>query len=99
MQVAGFDWDKGNIKKCQKHGVGLQEIEEVFKNAPAVFPDVKHSDKEERFLAIGLNNSERYVFVAFTFRIKGGKKYIRPISARYMHKKEIEHYKKLKNSL
>jgi uncharacterized DUF497 family protein len=25
--LAGFDWDDGNRKKCQKHGVTLDEIE------------------------------------------------------------------------
>jgi uncharacterized DUF497 family protein len=36
----------------------------------------------------------RFAFVAFTVRRKGGRKYIRPISARYMHRKEIEAYEK-----
>jgi hypothetical protein len=25
--VVGLDWDAGNRKKCQKHGVTLEEIE------------------------------------------------------------------------
>ncbi len=96
MQIDGFDWDKGNIKKCQKHGLKLKEIESVFKNSPSVLPDIKHSDSEERFLAIGITKKKRHVFIAFTLRIKNNAKLIRPISARYMHKKEIEHYKKFK---
>ncbi len=28
--VSGFDWDDGNIEKCQKHGVSLEEIEALF---------------------------------------------------------------------
>jgi uncharacterized protein len=34
------------------------------------------------------------MFVAFTFRERDGATFIRPISARYMHKKEIEAYEK-----
>ncbi|GLQ54201.1 hypothetical protein GCM10010862_14600 [Devosia nitrariae] len=36
----------------------------------------------------------RYVFIAFTIREIEGAKHIRPISARYMHRKEIERYEK-----
>jgi uncharacterized DUF497 family protein len=32
------------------------------------------------------------MFVAFTIRIRDGKQFVRPISARYMHAKEIEGY-------
>lgn len=34
----------------------------------------------------------RYVFLVFMPRTVQGRKLIRPISARYMHKKEIDHY-------
>lgn len=30
--------------------------------------------------------------VAFTIRVRGTQRFIRPISARYMHQKEVEHY-------
>lgn len=36
----------------------------------------------------------RHVFLVFTIRENKGKKYIRPISARYMHQKEVQHYEK-----
>jgi uncharacterized protein len=32
--------------------------------------------------------------VAFTLRQRGGKMLIRPTSARYMHKKEVDHYER-----
>lgn len=51
-------------------------------------PDPKHSEREERFLAIGKLRSSRHVFIAFTFRNER----IRPISARYMHKTEVRKY-------
>jgi uncharacterized protein len=34
------------------------------------------------------------MFVAFTLREKTGKQFVRPISARYMHLKEVEFYEK-----
>jgi uncharacterized protein len=34
LKVAGFKWDAGNRAKCQKHGVSLEEIEDLFRHAP-----------------------------------------------------------------
>jgi hypothetical protein len=53
LQVAGFDWDHGNRDKCRAHGVALAEIEALFHKPVAVFPDLRHSQAEERFKAIG----------------------------------------------
>jgi uncharacterized DUF497 family protein len=93
VKLAGFDWDAGNRRKCRKHGVSLAEIEEVFRGAPAVFPDPAHSQRERRMRAIGPTQRGHYVFVAFTLRTDAlGHTRIRPISARYMHAKEIRHY-------
>lgn len=90
--VAGFDWDNGNRAKCQKHGVSIAEIEGLFTRAVLMVPDDAHSQPEKRFLAIGKTMSGRSVLVAFTIREKGGKRLIRPISARYMHREEVRHY-------
>jgi uncharacterized protein len=94
MNVAGFDWDSGNRDKCQKHGVSLQEIEGLFERPVMILPDQAHSTTEQRSLAIGKTEAGRYVFLIFTIRERDGKSYVRPISARYMHKKEIETYEK-----
>lgn len=90
MEFDGFDWDSGNKNKCQKHGVSIHEVESLFYGTPMVAPDIKHSDKEQRFRAIGITLKNRYLFTIFTFRKKDGLILIRPISARYMHKKEIK---------
>ena len=93
--VAGFDWDHGNREKCQKHGVSVAEIEFLFRSEVGVAPDPAHSDEEEeRFIGIGRTGEGKAIFVAFTFRLRGGERLIRPISARYMHKKEIQAYEK-----
>jgi uncharacterized DUF497 family protein len=92
--VAGFDWDDWTREKCRKHGVSLAEIEEILTGDPHIAPDVAHSHVEDRFIAVGRTRANRPVFVAFTFRMKHGRMFMRPVSARYMHRKEIEHYEK-----
>ncbi len=93
--IAGFDWDEGNREKCRKHGVSSVEIERLFRAGPlAVRPDPAHSLAEERFQAIGRTAAGRSVFLVFTVRERDGKRLIRPISARYMHTKEIENHEK-----
>jgi uncharacterized DUF497 family protein len=61
---------------------------------PETTVDEKHSLLEQRYLAIGQNEQQRYMFVVFTFRVHKGIVFIRPLSARYMHKKEIAAYGK-----
>jgi uncharacterized DUF497 family protein len=92
MTVAGFEWDNGNRRKCQKHGVSIAAIEEIFRQPLAVFP--AHSQHEERFKAIGKTYKGRHILIVFTLRLRRGIRLIRPISARYMHRKEVEHYEK-----
>ncbi|MFH2061539.1 MAG: BrnT family toxin [Candidatus Beckwithbacteria bacterium] len=88
----GFEWDKGNIDKSyQKHGITPNEAEEAFLDEKAiVLRDVKHSSKENRYLLIGENASNKILLVAFTLRIKK----IRIISARKANRKEMYKYVK-----
>ena len=94
LRVGGFDWDDGNRSKCQTHGVSIAEIETLFVQGPRVAPDPKHSADEDRLIAVGKTNVGRPLFVAFTMRTKDGRRLIRPVSARYMHAKEIAAYEK-----
>lgn len=94
LQVDGFDWDRGNRGKCQKHGLSVAIIESLFTRPIAVLPDAAHSQKERRFKAIGRTEEGRYVFVVFTLRHKANGTLIRPISARYMHQREVRAYEK-----
>ena len=91
---ASFVWDEGNQKKCQKQGLSIAEIEAFFAGTPRVAPDLKHSGTEERFVAVGRDRHGRPIFVVFTMREREGQLHIRPISARHMHRKEIEGYEK-----
>jgi uncharacterized DUF497 family protein len=90
MKIFGFDWDDGNWPKCGKHGVSMAEIEQVLMGTPAVMPDP--NPDEPRMRAIGKTEAGRYVFLVFMPRKVNGKNLLRPISARYMHQKEIDHY-------
>lgn len=85
----GFDWDKDNIEKnWLKHKVSPVECEQVFFNKALVAEDLKHSQREKRYYALGLTDDKRLLFVAFTIR----KNLIRVISARDMSKKERKIY-------
>jgi uncharacterized protein len=92
QNIAGFDWDDGNWPKASKHGVSQEEIEAMFQNSPAIFAHPSHSTTEQRLRAIGKNAAGRYIYAAFTLREASYATLIRPISARYMHRKEIAHY-------
>jgi uncharacterized DUF497 family protein len=94
LGVSGFDWDEGNRRKCQKHGVSNIEIEDLFAQSPRIAPDPRHSVDEDRMIAVGRTNTGRPVFVAFTIRTKNKRRLIRPVTARYMHAKEIAAYEK-----
>jgi uncharacterized protein len=92
--LAGFDWDTGNRSKCQKHGVSVKEIEALFSTPLLIVPDAAHSTAEVRIRALGKTGAGRMIFLVFTVRRKGGLDLIRPISARYMHAKEVAAYEK-----
>lgn len=92
MEYSGFDWDSGNLAKCQKHGVSIKEIESLFEGPIVILPDPDHSVTERRFRAIGRTAEGHAVFVVFTQRQPGGDLLIRPISARYMHQPEVASY-------
>jgi uncharacterized DUF497 family protein len=86
-QITDFDWDKGNIRKNDKHGVSMAESEQVFFNEPLLLlSDMKHSEGEHRFHALGKTDAGRTLHITFTLRNTCER--IRVISAREMHKKE-----------
>jgi len=88
----GFDWDDSNIQKnWERHQVTPEEAEDIFFHEPLVVrSDVRHSQGENRYYALGQTSRGRRLFVAFTIR----RKLIRVISIRDMNRKEQEDYKK-----
>ena len=86
-KIAGFNWDDGNARKNDKHGVSMAEAEQVFFNAPLLFlEDSAHSQQEPRLHALGKTDEGRALHMTFTLRQSNT--LIRVISARNMHKKE-----------
>lgn len=89
--IVGFDWDSGNERKNDKHGVSMAEAEQVFFNAPLLLlDDVGHSQQEARFHALGQTDEGRPLHITFTLRRSS--ELIRVISARDMHRKERSVY-------
>lgn len=86
-KVIGFEWDEGNARKNEHHGVSMAEAEQVFFNAPLlVLHDAKHGETEPRFHALGKTNEGRRLHITFTLRDAGP--LVRVISARDIHRKE-----------
>lgn len=86
-KIAGFEWDDGNARKNEKHGVSTAEAEQLFFNEPLLLlTDVLHSQGEPRFHALGKTDEGRLLHITLTLRRSGS--LIRVISARSMHRKE-----------
>ena len=92
QECLGFEWDKGNLdKNSEKHNVSHSECEQIFFNDPLLlYSDIRHSEQEARFYALGKTDKGRLLFIVFTVR----NKLIRIISARDMSKKERVIYEK-----
>ena len=87
LQINGFNWDEGNARKNDKHGVSMAEAEQVFFNTPLlVLEDATHSQHEARLHALGKTDEGRALHITFTLRQTG--LLISVISARDMHRKE-----------
>ena len=85
--IVGFDWDDGNARKNEKHGVSQSEAEEVFFDQPLLLlEDTRHGGQELRHHALGKTHEGRMLHITFTLREDGT--LIRVISARDMHRKE-----------
>lgn len=90
-KISSFDWDSGNARKNDKHGVSMAEAEQIFFNNPLLLlADTKHSHAEQLYHALGKTDEGRTLHITFTLRTAGER--IRVISARDMHKKERTNY-------
>lgn len=93
--IVGFDWDTGNTSKIiDKHNVIPSVAEQVFFNEPLLLvEDVKHSQDEARFHALGITDDRRLLHITYTLRAQNT--LIRIISARDMHRKERSIYEQI----
>ena len=87
-----FEWDDNkNKSNIQKHGVSFDEAKSVFYDDFAIqFYDEAHSQKEERFLMLGMSSQSRLLLICHCERDAGNA--IRIISARKATQKESTHY-------
>jgi hypothetical protein len=91
--LVGFEWDEGNRRKSEvKHGIAAAEAEEALLNDPLCQVDERHSGSEQRYVALGVANDGRQLFVSFTIR----RDRVRIISARPMSRQERTAYEEAK---
>jgi len=88
--LEGFEWDAGNSdKNWSRHAVRQVEVEQALLSRPLVVnADVRHSQKEPRFIALGRTDAGRRLTVVFT--VRGTR--VRVISARAMSTTEQRVY-------
>ncbi len=92
-RIVAFEWDQGNARKNEKHGVSQSAAEQVFFDAQLfVATDPHHSRDEPRYHALGSTFDGRRLHITFTLRDSMTR--IRVISARDMHRKERQIYER-----
>ena len=85
-----YDEDKATLNEI-RHDVTFAEAETAFEDDfSLVFPDVWHSEAEDRFILLGESDAGRLLTVSYTFRGNS----IRLISAREASPKERRKYVK-----
>lgn len=92
MDSIKFEWDNHKASSNEtKHGVSFEEARSVFYDERAkLIGDPDHSEKEDRFILLGLSCSLRVLIVCHCYRSKGN--LIRIISARKATKNETKAY-------
>lgn len=83
-ECVGFGWDEENAPKVRaRHHVAPGECEQLFFDAPLlVWADLRHSQSEARWRALGMTLDGRAIFLVFTLR--GSK--LRVLAARNMNR-------------
>jgi uncharacterized protein len=86
----GFDWDNQKAQlNWRKHRISFEEASTVFSDPLAIsFPDPDHSEKEERWVIIGMSMFGRTLMVIHLERAA----VIRIISARRADRRERREY-------
>ena len=92
MSTLRFEWDdRKAAANAKKHGVGFEEAKSVFTDERArLIDDPDHSEREDRFVILGLSGARRLLLVCHCYRREGN--VIRLISARKATAKEFKSY-------
>jgi uncharacterized DUF497 family protein len=91
-----FEWDTNKARaNLSKHKISFEGATSVFRDEKAIsISDEEHSDDEERWLTIGIDEVTRTLVVIHTYiSIDENNCNIRIISARKATKKEQQIYK------
>jgi len=93
-----FDWDKQKAKSnLQKHDVSFERAATIFLDPSmlALYDD-EHSDDEERWITVGLDNRGLLLAVCHTFKLESDRTaLIRIFSARKATSAEAAQYREL----
>ena len=94
MKTISFEWDeKKNHSNIQKHKISFEEAKSVFNDLHArLIPDPDHSDKEERYILLGLSDDLKTLIVCHCYRENST--VIRIISARKANRHEKSDYER-----
>lgn len=89
-----FEWDPAKeARNRRKHGVSFAEAATVFDDPLSkTFPDLDHSEQEERYLTLGVSESGRILVIA---HLEEGDT-IRIINARQATRRERRFYEEQK---
>jgi len=90
-----FEWDPKKAKaNARKHQVSFERAATIFRDPHLLsIPDEKHSDTEERWITIGLDESGILLVLVHTFeKVLSNSARIRVISARKATKEETKNY-------
>ena len=94
MHDIRFEWDKAKAAlNKRKHGVSFEEAQTVFYDEYAVeFFDPDHSEREDRFIMLGVGFTLRLLVVCHC--VREAPSVIRIISARKATRREAEQYRR-----
>lgn len=90
-----FEWDESKaVINLEKHGIDFAEAQTIFSDSRSLtIYDESHSDKEDRFIDIGLSAFGRLLVVVYTER----EDRIRLISSRLATSNEQRAYERQKS--
>ena len=94
MHDVRFEWDrsKASVNK-RKHGVSFEEAQTVFYDENAIeFFDPDHSEREDRFIMLGMSFRLRLLVVCHC--VREAQSVVRIISARRATRREAERYRR-----
>ena len=94
MHDIRFEWDrKKSALNRRKHGISFEEAQTVFYDENAIeFFDPDHSDREDRFIMLGVSFTLRLLVVCHCLR--EAPSVIRIISARRATRREAKSYRR-----